>query len=424
MTGELTDSGVLGRSLKRLAAEPALATRCGELEHLAEAVRDQDARGLDRWAEVDLLHTFVRPESVAAATRSPEEHRGWAWLETGLGAFVFLPLVLSWYGLTQASRAYQELVAERPEAATRPFLQLWQTGFEGHLSGIHTFGAVALSATAVIVVLLALALVHGARGAAVDRREEQGRRATEAVLGRLTVTLSRTQLHLSAHRRASPLRFAAELTESASTLRQLGEDALRVQTELGTAATSVESAVRGAETALSAVDTSVRPLERAAGQIEKAVRVNGDGIGGALGEVRGGQRELHEGIGAAAERVEESAVVLAAAQQSFTTGIEVSADVTARLLSRLDSYAERSAAGDEAAGAALRQLAEQSEALIRTADRFAELTAALQAHAPRPPESAGWEPAAKTPTASKRTWWKRRGRGPAALPARSSGDSR
>ncbi|MEU5359900.1 hypothetical protein ACFY9R_22540 [Streptomyces albidoflavus] len=410
MTGELTDSRRLGRSLKKLAAEPALATRQAELEHLAEAVSDQDGNRLDRWAEVDLLHTFVRPESVAAATRSPEEHRAWAWLEAGLGAFVFLPLVLSWYGLTQASRAYQELVAERPAAAARPFLQLWQTGFEGHLSGVHTFGSVALGATAVIVVLLALALVHGARGAAVDRREERGRRATEEVLGRLTVTLSRTQLYLGEHRRTSPLRFAAELTESAATLRRLGQDAVRVQTELGAAAASVETAVRGAETALSAVDTSVRPLERAAGQIEKAVRESGDGIGGALGEVRGGQKELHEGIGAAAERVEDSAGALAAAQQSFTTGIEVSADVTARLLSRLDSYAERSAAADEAAGAALRQLAEQTEALRRTADRFAELTEALQEYAPGPPpEPAGPEPAKKAP---------------AALPAGAPGDAR
>ncbi|MDI3345972.1 MULTISPECIES: hypothetical protein [Streptomyces] len=410
MTGELTDSRRLGRSLKKLAAEPALATRQAELEHLAEAVSDQDGNRLDRWAEVDLLHTFVRPESVAAATRSPEEHRAWAWLEAGLGAFVFLPLVLSWYGLTQASRAYQELVAERPAAAARPFLQLWQTGFEGHLSGVHTFGSVALGATAVIVVLLALALVHGARGAAVDRREERGRRATEEVLGRLTVTLSRTQLYLGEHRRTSPLRFAAELTESATTLRRLGQDAVRVQTELGAAAASVETAVRGAETALSAVDTSVRPLERAAGQIEKAVRESGDGIGGALGEVRGGQKELHEGIGAAAERVEDSAGALAAAQQSFTTGIEVSADVTARLLSRLDSYAERSAAADEAAGAALRQLAEQTAALRRTADRFAELTEALQEYPPGPPpEPAGREPAKKAP---------------AALPAGAPGDAR
>ncbi|RZD87489.1 hypothetical protein [Streptomyces albidoflavus] len=415
MTGELTDSRRLGRSLKKLAAEPALATRQAELEHLAEAVSDQDGNRLDRWAEVDLLHTFVRPESVAATTRSPEEHRGWAWLEAGLGAFVFLPLVLSWYGLTQASRAYQELVAERPAAAARPFLQLWQTGFEGHLSGVHTFGSVALGATAVIVVLLALALVHGARGAAVDRREERGRRATEEVLGRLTVTLSRTQLYLGEHRRTSPLRFAAELTESAATLRRLGQDAVRVQTELGTAAASVETAVRGAETALSAVDTSVRPLERAAGQIEKAVRESGDGIGGALGEVRGGQKELHEGIGAAAERVEDSAGALAAAQQSFTTGIEVSADVTARLLSRLDSYAERSAAADEAAGAALRQLAEQTAALRRTADRFAELTEALQEYAPGPPpEPAGPEPAKREPAK----------KAPAALPAGAPGDAR
>ncbi|MFF8565179.1 hypothetical protein ACF06N_09475 [Streptomyces albidoflavus] len=420
MTGELTDSRRLGKSLRKLAAEPALATRRGELEHLAEAVSDQDEKRLDRWAEVDLLHTFVRPESVAAATRSPEEHRGWAWLEAGLGAFVFLPLVLSWYGLTQASRAYQELVAERPAAAARPFLQLWQTGFEGHLSGLHTFGSVALSATAVIVVLLALALVHGARGAAVDRREERGRRATEDVLGRLTVTLSRTQLYLGAHRRTSPLRFAAELTESASTLRRLGKDAVRVQTELGAAAASVETAVRGAETALSAVDTSVRPLERAAGQIEKAVRESGDGIGGALGEVRGGQKELHEGIGAAAERVEDSAGALAAAQQSFTTGIEVSADVTARLLSRLDSYAERSAAADEASGAALRQLAEQTEALRRTADRFAELTATLQEYAPGPPpEPAGREPAKGEPATREPAE-----KGPAALPAGAPGDGR
>ncbi|MGN0116439.1 MAG: hypothetical protein ACI39M_02990, partial [Streptomyces albidoflavus] len=102
-------------------------------------------------------------------------------------------------------------------------------------------------------------------------------------------------------------------------------------------------------------------------------------------------------------------------QQSFTTGIEVSADVTARLLARLDSYAERSAAADEAAGTALRRLAEQTEALRRTADRFAELTEALQEYAPGPPpEPAAPEPAKRGPAE----------KGPAALPAGAPGDAR
>ncbi|MFD3565334.1 hypothetical protein ACFWVU_37575 [Streptomyces sp. NPDC058686] len=103
------------------------------------------------------------------STRPSNTRRG-GWLEAGLGALVFLPLLFTWHGLTQASSAYGALTGDNPKAAARPFLQLWQSGFEGHLAGLCTFGTVATSATVAIAVLFALALVHSFRKAARARR--------------------------------------------------------------------------------------------------------------------------------------------------------------------------------------------------------------------------------------------------------------
>ena len=138
-----------------------------------------------------------------------------------LGALVFVPLMLTWYGLTRASSAYGALTGADPEAAFRPFLQLWQSGFEGHLTGAFTFGHVAMSATVAIVVLFALALAHGVRRSAVARREEDADRGSgELTAGARAVFLTRAQLVLNQQRSGSPQRFAAELTGAAATLKE------------------------------------------------------------------------------------------------------------------------------------------------------------------------------------------------------------
>ncbi|MFI6289773.1 methyl-accepting chemotaxis protein [Streptomyces sp. NPDC051018] len=374
--GALAGRNKVAADLTDLAREPGLASRRDELTVLADALRGIGDGDLEPWTELDLVSAFARRESVQALrTRRPPAYLGW--LEAGLGALVFVPLLLTWSGLTRASSAYEALIEADRKQAARPFLQLWQTGFEGHLTGWFTFGHVVGTATLVILLLLMLAMLHGWRRAAQDRAEEAARLGGDELLARLVPVLTRAQLLLNEERFGSPVRFAAELGKSAHTLNQLSDKAVKAQTSLEAAAELVGKSVEGAKRRLAGVDAALVPLERVAGRIEKAVADSGDGVSKALGEVRTASGEIRDRLDRAGERVEDAVTVLAASQRSFTTSTEVAADVTALTLARIGEVAEQTAQAVVASQDAARQLAEQTEALRAAASRFAELAVAL-----------------------------------------------
>jgi hypothetical protein len=378
-SGALMDRHVIAQSIEKLARRPALGTRKEELSALASALRDGDAAALDAWSELDLLAAYARPESLRAAGGQDAEHRIWSYAEGVLGALVFVPLMLTWYGLTRASSAYGALTGADPKAAARPFLQLWQSGFEGHLTGAFTFGHVAMSATVAIAVLFALVLVHGVRRSTVARREEDADRASGELMAALVPVLTRAQLVLGGRRSSSPQRFAAELTGAAATLRQLGDQAVRVQEDLTSAASAVGGAVRSAERALAGIDTSVKPLEAAVGRVEAALSDGGARVGEALDGVRDASGEVRRAVAVAGDRVEDSVTVLAASQRAYTTGIEVASDVSAQLLGRFSEVADGTARAVEESQHAVRELNAQTGLLRATADEFARLVQELRA---------------------------------------------
>ncbi|MFD5820364.1 methyl-accepting chemotaxis protein [Streptomyces sp. NPDC127038] len=372
------DRRVIAQSIEELAGRQELGSRKEELAALAAALRNQDPAGLDPWSELDLLTAYARPESLRANGARDGEHPVWSYAEGVLGALVFVPLMLTWYGLTRASSAYGALTGADPGAASRPFLQLWQSGFEGHLTGAFTFGHVAMSATVAIALLFALVLTHGLRRSAVARREEAAERGSEELMAALVPALTRAQLVLNGQRSSSPQRFAAELTEAAATLRRLGDKAVRVQKDLTSAASAVGEAVQGAERALTGVDASVKPLEAAVGRVEAAVSDGGDRVRKALDEVRDASGEVRLAVRGAGDRVEDSVTVLAASQRAYATGIEVSSDVSAQLLGRFGEVAEDTARAVEESQHAVRELNAQSAALRSVAEEFARLVAELR----------------------------------------------
>lgn len=369
----------IARRVRELAGRPALAPRRDELTALADALGAPGTDRMEPWADLDLLHSYARPESLDSTGPAPAEPRFWAYAEGVLGALVFVPLLLTWYGLTRASSAYQALTGADPEAATRPFLQLWQSGFEGHLAGAFTFGHVAMSATAAIAVLFAVALVHGLRRSAVTRRAQAAERAREELMAQLVPALTRAQLVLHGQRRSSPGRFAAELTGAAETLGRLGDSAVRVQQDLTTAANAIGESVAAAERRLAGVDTSLRPLETAAGRIEAAVADGGDRVGRALDDVQRASDGVRLAVEDAGDRVEESVTVLAAAQRAHTTGIEVSSDISAQLHAALGNIAQDTARAVAESMRSARELAAQTEALRVATEQFARLTTELRA---------------------------------------------
>ncbi|MFF4587320.1 hypothetical protein [Streptomyces sp. NPDC001388] len=411
-----------------MAQDPALAPRAEELRALAQALGSTDTDALDAWADLDLMGTFARPESVAEPVVDGRGTRFDSALDWVLGALVFLPLLFTWFGLWQASSAYGALTGDDPKAAGRPFLQLWQSGFDGHLGEVFRFGHVAVGGCLTLAMLFVLTAVHGYRRTAAERREEQARGRTRAALARLVPVLTSAQLSLNAHRFASPQRFAAELNSAAGRLQRMQTKAIATQEELTRAARLVGEAADKAEQRLAQAEAYVRPIEQVVLRIEETVRDSGvaiqaavrglddpvtqagrrlaDAVGDqtgvldkALEELRmagEGMREvlartadrletavgdngtsIHKALSDAARQVEDSLTVLAASQRGFTTGVEVVADVNGRLLHDLGAVAERTGEAAEASREALLGIEARSLALHQAADRFTGVTDAL-----------------------------------------------
>ncbi|MER5490061.1 methyl-accepting chemotaxis protein [Streptomyces sp. NPDC002490] len=394
--GALADRTAVATQLRDLADRPALAPRRDELTTLADALQGLGDSDLESWAELDLLAAYARPESVRVPAAEPDgpERAVWGVLEAVLGTLVFVPLLLTWIGLTRASSAYEALIGADPKMAARPFLQLWQTGFEGRLTGWSTFGNVALLATGAILVLLVLTAVHGLRRAREDRREAAAQRTAEDLLARLVPVLTRAQLLLNDERLTAPGKFTGELSKAAGSLGSLVRRAASTQKELTAAATVVGEAVDGAERRLAGVDAATRPIEQAVGRVEAAVRTAGDGVGKALDGVRTVNGEVRDALGAAGERVEDSVHTLGAAQRSFTTATEVATDVSARVLDRLGEVTEETARAVAGSQEAVRLLSDEARALRAAAERFADLVEVLAARsAPAPASPAPVVPA-------------------------------
>lgn len=55
------------------------------------------------------------------------------WIEILRGAFIFFPVLITWFGISLAVEAYRQLLTGQPDLASVPFLYLWETGFNGEL---------------------------------------------------------------------------------------------------------------------------------------------------------------------------------------------------------------------------------------------------------------------------------------------------
>ncbi|MGW4194607.1 hypothetical protein [Streptomyces sp. NPDC005004] len=428
LTGELLDRHVTARHLEEMADDPVLEPRAGMLRALAQVLGSTDTTALDAWAELDLLAHFGRPESVAQPAEDARGKRLDAALDWVLGALVFLPLLFTWLGLWQASSAYEALTGHDPKAAGRPFLQLWQSGFDGNLGGAFRFGHVAVTGCLTLAMLFVLTAVHGYRRTEADRRAERASRRSRTALARLIPILTRAQLALNEHRVASPQRFAEELNSSATKLKRMHAKALSTHEELTRAAELVGEAVGNAEQRLVQAETYVRPIEAVVLRIEETVRDSGtaiqaavraldapltqagrqlaDAVGAQTGVLDKSREELRtageemrdiltwaagrlesavgdngvhvrDALSDAARHVEDCLNVLAASQRGFTTGIEIVTDVNGRLLNDLGTVADRTGEAAETTRQALLGIEARSHALHQAAERFTSATDAL-----------------------------------------------
>ncbi|MCD0447618.1 hypothetical protein LO762_00175 [Actinocorallia sp. API 0066] len=258
--------------LRALAAEPRLAARADRLRALADDLEtDTD---LGRWARVDLVGHFVRPESVANPVRSRRRERGGMALDLAPAVLIFLPIFFTWTGLFAATRAYR-LSRGEPSLEGMSFLEQWQTGFAGGLSPLLSFDRIALLTLAGVLLLVGVTVAQSV----VQRRVEHGAAREKAeLLRRLAVALTDADIHLAVHRMDTAARLdtvADALREAARRLAEAGRGSRRLHQGAVEAAAGISKALDRAEgltDALTAVsDANVRALTDAAGDLSRAL---------------------------------------------------------------------------------------------------------------------------------------------------------
>jgi hypothetical protein len=145
------DRQATAQALQRLAdeataREPSLGT---VLARLADAVRE------GRTTEAAAYTGAVDPRGLAELLAG-KHSRLWAVLEVVRNVLVFAPIAVTWFGLSIAATAYAELLTARPDLVSRPFLLLWQEGFDGRL--LLNFSTLAIIDASLIGVLIVLSL--------------------------------------------------------------------------------------------------------------------------------------------------------------------------------------------------------------------------------------------------------------------------
>jgi hypothetical protein len=150
-----------GRAAERERTADQLATLSGEvaerdaalatlLSRLAVAIRD------DRREDVQGYAGAIDPHAVAELLVFKRSTL-WGLIEVARNVLVFSPIAVTWFGLATATDAYQKLISDKPDLVTRPFLLLWQEGFE--TAGVLKFSTLALIDASLIGVLIVLSLL-------------------------------------------------------------------------------------------------------------------------------------------------------------------------------------------------------------------------------------------------------------------------
>ena len=143
--------------------DPALGV---VLERLADAVK------LGRQDDARAYADAIDPRAAAeAATFSRSAI--WNFLDVARNVLVFAPIAVTWFGLSTATDAYAKLLGAHPELGDRPFLLLWEQGFQGTGNTIIFSLLAAIDASLIgLLILLSLAIHVRADVTDVGKRAE------------------------------------------------------------------------------------------------------------------------------------------------------------------------------------------------------------------------------------------------------------
>ncbi|MBA2597111.1 MAG: hypothetical protein H0V00_10860 [Chloroflexia bacterium] len=199
----------LARNLEEMAGtlttlDPRASDR---MRGLARAIATDEGR--QSWAEVDLRRAF-NTERLAYVYALEREggyaHSTIAGADRLRNVLVLMPILLTWFALAEASKAYSSYITLNPEEVRQPFLLLWEQGFGGQASRLApSFSTVALIDAVLIAFIIGLTLYsHGRR----EAREEKVDQTAEHFQADLDNVLAEASVALAVDRGSRPALLA------------------------------------------------------------------------------------------------------------------------------------------------------------------------------------------------------------------------
>lgn len=169
------------------------ATRLERLDLAVEKGIDADA-----WAACD-IHKIIDPAGIVERFKQlPITDTIVQAIEWIRNTFIFAPIVITWFSISQATQKYNELITPAIQRgdqnlASQPFLYLWQGRFGGTLPDWLTLSSVALIDAVLLFVILALTILayslSSMRGAARERQARQLRSDLDNALANAMLSL-------------------------------------------------------------------------------------------------------------------------------------------------------------------------------------------------------------------------------------------
>ncbi|WP_376794015.1 hypothetical protein [Thermogemmatispora sp.] len=352
-----------------------------ELTSLEREVRGFDEAGAERlatlqaalagqaagatWSGLD-LQAYIAPALIVSSYRQQRQpdRRLLRLLEGLRNVLVFVPIMVTWYGIAQASSSYQALLQtclQRrslcPPDVEQSFLYLWQQGFDGRLASVWSLSSVGLiDASLLLIVFLLTLLVLW-----LERRGERQRQwEALAFERRLAHAISGAALALrSQHLALTP---GENLAEVALRIDQMASEVLttfdRLAARLGQRFDDVADGLERRFT-----EASER-LKTVAEELLRSVETINERFGQqfALGrQLLERLAELLDGSGRLADELRGAATMLQEASRAVAQGLQQVGEPLQRLEKRHERLLEEMVDANDRLGQAIAALAPLSQ---------------------------------------------------------------
>lgn len=152
-----------------VATDKEAATRLRDLSNAVGGGQYADA-----WAASNVFQ-LIEPDQVVARFKNQRiTERIIVIIEWVRNSLIFAPLVVTWFGISQATAQYTTFIHANPTQITQPFLYLWQTGFGGNLPWWQTLSFLAGVDFILLLIVLGLTIwVYSMSSFIRQRREEE-----------------------------------------------------------------------------------------------------------------------------------------------------------------------------------------------------------------------------------------------------------